>query len=81
MRQRTIPVYDFEIPFAQILGIRHETLRRYIELGVITPDAQTTSGRPLFLVDTASPERHRELILAYRSRIALSRENMKPTAI
>jgi hypothetical protein len=81
MRQRTIPVYDFEIPFAQVLGIRHETLRRHIELGFITPDAKITNGRPLFLAEAASVERHRESILAYRSRTVLARENMKATAI
>ena len=46
---RPIPVYDFEISFAEVLGIRYETLRRYVELGVFRPDAQTTSGRGLFL--------------------------------
>jgi hypothetical protein len=27
---RSVPVYDFEISFAEVLGIRHETLRRYV---------------------------------------------------
>ena len=71
------PVYDSEIPFAAVLGIRHETLKRYIELGVIAPDAETTSGRALFLADSASLERHRDSILAYRRRVTQSRHNLK----
>jgi predicted site-specific integrase-resolvase len=70
------PIFDFKVPFAAVLGIRHETLRRYIKLGVIAPDAQTTSGRALFLADAASLERHKESIMTYKRRIAQSRHNV-----
>ena len=75
------PTYDFEIPFAGILGIRHETLRRYLDLGIISPDALTTSGRALFLADSESLERHKESIMTYKRRITLSRHNVKKELI
>jgi hypothetical protein len=71
------PVYDFEVPFAAVLGLRPETLRRYIRLRVVVPDAETTSGRSLFLADAASIERHRGSMRSYKTQTARAVRNVK----
>ena len=51
MSRSAPPVYDFELSFYQVLGIRWETGRRYRKLGVLKADAKTSSGRSLFLAN------------------------------
>jgi hypothetical protein len=68
--------YVFEIPLCRILNIRPETARRYRALKVLVPDAQTPDGRPLYLSDPASVERHREAIRQYRTRVSGARRNI-----
>jgi hypothetical protein len=46
-----LPVFDSLDGFTFALGHRHETIERYLRLGVLKPDAVTTGGRPLFLAD------------------------------
>jgi hypothetical protein len=75
--RRSRPIYDLEVPFAAVLGLRPETLRLYIQFGVVTPDAETTSGRSLFLADAVSIERHRASIRAYRVRTKNAVHNVK----
>jgi hypothetical protein len=43
----------------------------------VTADAETTSGRSLFLADAASLERHRSSIRAYKTRAAHAVRNVK----
>jgi hypothetical protein len=73
-------IYDFEISFAAVLGLRPKILRRYIRLGIVLPDAETTSGRSLFLADLASIERHRSSIRHYRFRMAAVVDNVKESS-
>jgi hypothetical protein len=68
--RRSHPIYYFEVPFAAVLGLRPETLRRYIRLDVVIPDAETTSGRSLFLTDAMSIEGHRASVRSYKTRNA-----------
>jgi hypothetical protein len=74
---RDLTTYDFETRFAAILGLRPETLRRYIRLEIVVPDAITSTDRYLFLSSVASVERHRVSIRAYRLKTVSGRRSVK----
>ena len=57
-----LPVYEFEIAFYRLLGIRHETRQAYRRLGFLRADAETSTRRPLFKIDPESIARHRAAI-------------------
>jgi hypothetical protein len=71
-----VPVYSFEIRFCETLDIRPETGRRYRNLGILVPDAWV-DGRPLYLSDPVSTEKHRQSLARYRARIARAANNVK----
>jgi hypothetical protein len=63
-----LPVFEFEIAFATALGLRHETIARYLQLGILKADAKTPTGRRLFRMDSGSVERAMNSINTYRAR-------------
>jgi hypothetical protein len=74
-----LPRFELAIEFYETyLGLRHETGQKYLARGILTADAETGNGRPLFKVDLESIERHKEEIRAYKRRQALARENIRP---
>ena len=72
-----VPVYEFSGNyFATYLKLNAETGLKYLRLRVLIPDAKTANGRPLFKVDSASIERHKAAIRAYRVRAIAVRQNV-----
>jgi hypothetical protein len=72
------PIYEFSVRFfSTYLQINPETGLRYLRLGVIEPDALTTTGKPLFGVDADSVARHQKAIKAYRAGLAAAAHNIK----
>jgi hypothetical protein len=63
-----LPAFSTEVRFYSKLGIGYRFGSRLLRLEVLKPDADL-DGRPIFLNDIQSLERHRAEIRSYRSRI------------
>jgi hypothetical protein len=64
--------------FRDILKISYETGRRLRSRGILVPDAFTSDGRALYLVNPQSLQRAREQISQYRALVARTRYNLCP---
>jgi hypothetical protein len=70
-------VYDSELEFYRALGLRWERGRHYRTLGVLNPDAQTVSGRPLFLADARTIEKAKTAVADYQAGQNRARVNLE----
>ena len=73
-----VPQYVGETRFyRKYLGISYEFGSFLRKRGVLSIDAQMQDGRPLFLTDLESVERHKSAIRAYRARQGAAKHNVK----
>jgi hypothetical protein len=76
-RALPLPIYLSEVAAYRAFGVSYEYGVKLLNRGVIKPDAELVSGRPLFLSDVASIERQKVKIIAYKRRVAHTKENLK----
>jgi hypothetical protein len=70
-------VYSTEVKYYRdVLGFSYETGSRLRKLGILTPDAECSDGRPLFRLTPASIQTARERISQHHTRIVRTRHNL-----
>ena len=67
----------FRVRLYRALDIRWETGWHYRKLGVLKPNAETVSGRPLFLADLATIEKAKAAIADYRAEQTRAQINLQ----
>jgi hypothetical protein len=72
-----VDVYQTEVAFyRRTLRISYELGSRLRANGILVPDAKIDDGRPLYSLEAAAVERHKEALSRYKIGIRRARENV-----